>query len=329
MNVLNFLSLALVSSITLFGCSKEKQMNDPGRLVQQTVDQDTSLPFIKVNGTRLHAETFGNHNDPIIIFLHGGPGADYRGGLPVKQLASDGYYVVFYDQRGSGLSERHDRKTYTLDIMFEDLRAVIAHYRVSANQKVFLVGHSWGGMLAGGYINKYPGDINGVVFAEPGGFTYERLQEYGKKTRKLALFQEVSNDIFYLDQFVTGKENDHAVLDYKLNVHSSFVYDNNNIEGIEGPSPYWRNGAVVLNSLVAIADKEGFDFTQNMHLYQPPVLFIYGGNNKAYGLSFAIKEAANFTKKTLVEIKDTGHEMFYFKWASVYPVVLHYFNSLR
>ncbi len=329
MNGMKFLTLTLISITMLTACSKERNINDPGRLVQKTVDQDPTLPFIEVNGTRLHAEAFGNPNDPIIIFLHGGPGADYRGGLQVKQLANDGYYVVFYDQRGSGLSKRHDKKTYTIDIMFEDLKAVIAHYKTSVNQKVFLMGHSWGGMLAGGYINKYPDHINGVVFAEPGGFTYERLQEYGKNTRKLELFKEVSNDIFYLDQFLTGKENEHAILDYKLNVHSSFVYGNNNIEGIEGPSPYWRNGAVVLNSLVEISDKDGFDFTQNMHLYQPPVLFIYGGNNKAYGLSFATKEAAYFTKKTLVEIKDTGHEMFYFKWASVYPVVLNYFNSLR
>lgn len=326
---MKFFTVALVSVLLLTACSKERQINDPGRLVQKTVDQDPAIPSISVNGTLLHAEAFGDPADPMVIFLHGGPGADYRNGLAVKQLVNDRYYVVFYDQRGSGLSKRHDKKTYTIDLMFEDLKAVIAHYRSSAAQKVFLIGHSWGGMLAGGFINKYPTAVNGAVFAEPGGFTYESLKEYGKKTRKTELFKEVSNDIFYLDQFLTGKENEHAILDYKLNVHSSFVYGSNNIEGIEGPSPYWRNGAVVLNSLVDISEKEGFDFTQNMHLYQPPVLFLYGENNKAYGLSFATKEAAKFTRKTLVEIKGTGHEMFYFKWPSVYPVVLAYFNALR
>lgn len=326
----NSLLLAVATASLFFaGCKKEININDAGNLVPKTVDQDLTLPSITVNGTQLHAETYGNPDSAMVLFLHGGPGGDYRNGLNAKQLASNGYYVVFYDQRGSGLSKRHNKNSYSIQLMYDDLSAVIQHYRTSPSQKVFLFGHSWGAILAAGYINKYPLRINGVIFAEPGGFTSANLNEYGERTRKLNLFSEGTNDVLYLDQFLTGKENDHEILDYKLNISSSFTYVNGNSEGIEGASPFWRNGAVVLNSLKDISDKEGFDFTTNLHQFTAKVLFLYGELNTAYGLDFANKEAKYFTNKQVSKVNGTGHEMIYFKWNNVYPIVLSYLNALK
>jgi proline iminopeptidase len=52
--------------------------SDPGNLVPRTVAEDASLPAIDMNGTRFHVETVGNPANPVIVFLHGGPGGDYR-----------------------------------------------------------------------------------------------------------------------------------------------------------------------------------------------------------------------------------------------------------
>jgi proline iminopeptidase len=265
----------------------------------------------------------------MVVFLHGGPGADYQNGLNVKQLVDNGYYVVFYDQRGSGLSKRHAKNSYSIQLMFDDLTAVIQHYRKSPTQKIFLFGHSWGAILAAGYINLYPSKINGVIFAEPGGFTWANLQEYGERTRKIELFDETTSDAVYIDQFLTGKENEHEILDYKIGISSSFTYAKGNSEGIEGHSPFWRNGATMLYSLSDIANKDGYDFTQNLNQYTTKVLFIYGELNTAYGLAFAQKEATYFPNKELVQINGTGHEMIYFKWQNVHPPVLTYLNSLN
>ena len=73
--------------------------------VAATVVDDASLPQIEINGVRLHAETYGDPSNPVIIVLHGGPGGDYRSQLGARSLA-DTNFVVFYDQRGAGLSER-------------------------------------------------------------------------------------------------------------------------------------------------------------------------------------------------------------------------------
>lgn len=320
-----------IAILTLFlaACTKEKKINEPGFLVPKTVDQDQTLPSILVNGTQLHAETFGNPDSAMVVFLHGGPGADYRNGLAVKQLADNGYYVVFYDQRGSGLSKRHSRNSFSIQQIFDDLTAVIRHYRKSQNQKIFLFGHSWGAILAAGYVNQNPLKISGVIFVEPGGFTWENLQQYGERTRKLELFAEGTSDALFIDQFLTGKENEHEILDYKLNVSSNFTYQKGNAEGIEGASPMWRNGAVLLNSLGKIAEKDGYNFTTNLNQYNTKVLFLYGELNTAYGLEFVQKEAQYFPNKQITQITGTGHEMIYFKWNSVYPVILTYLNSLK
>ncbi len=224
------------------GCKKERNITDPGSLVPKTVDQNPLLPSISINGTLLHAETFGTPDSAMIVFLHGGPGSDYGNGLNVKQLADNGYYVVFYDQRGSGLSKRQGKDTYSIQLMLDDLTAVIQYYRTSPSQKVFLFGHSWCAMLTAAYINAYPNRIDGAIFAEPGGFTKELLDEYGAMSRKLALFSEATNDLLYADQFLTGKENQHEILDYKFGISSSFSYAKGNAEGEKGPLHFGESG---------------------------------------------------------------------------------------
>ena len=310
-------------------CEEDKSIKESGNLVPSTVNEAPNLPSIFVNGTLLHAEAYGNPEDPMLVFLHGGPGGDYLNGMNVKHLADNGYYVIFYDQRGSGLSQRHDKDTYSIQIMLDDLTAVIAHYRISDSQKVFLFGHSWGGMLAAAYINEYPDRINGAIFAEPGGLNKDLLDEYGESSRKLELFSEATNDVLYGDQFITGEENDHAILDYKVAMISSFQYHEGNNEGVEGPSPFSRYGAVTLNSFVDIAENDGFDFTPNLNQFSTKVLFLYGELNLSYGLSFAEKEAAFFPEADIRQVDDTGHEMIHFKWDNVYPLVLDYLNSIN
>lgn len=319
-------TLLLVFS-TQFSCT-EIDPNELGALVPKTVDQDATLPSISVNGTMLHAETFGNPNNSMVVFLHGGPGADYRNGINVKQLANNGYFVVFYDQRGSGLSKRHNKNSYSIQQILDDLNAVIEHYKTSPNQKIFLFGHSWGGILASAFINKYPTKINGAILAEAAGLTWDDTKEYIEKSKKLELFSEATNDALYLDQFFTGTENQHEILDYKVAVQSQFSYAIGNVEGIEGPSPFWRYGSVIFTSLVNIAENDGYDFTTNLNQYQNKVLVIYSQNNRAYGLSLAQKAANYFPIHQIERIDGTGHEMIYFKWNSVYPKALTYLNSL-
>ena len=133
--------------------------------VAATVVNDSTLPQIEIDGVRLHAETYGDPSKPVIIVLHGGPGGDYRSQLGAKALA-DTNFVVFYDQRGAGLSERVPAEDLTVPAYVAELDAVIDRY--SPDRPVTLLGHSWGAMLATAYLGEAPEKVERAILLEPG-----------------------------------------------------------------------------------------------------------------------------------------------------------------
>lgn len=330
-NKLQLIASFIVCVILIAGCTKGKLINEEGSLVPKTVKHDPSLPSISVNGTLLHSEAFGNPDSALIIVLHGGPGADYRSLLNCKEFANQGWLVIFYDQRGSGLSNRHPKNSYSLQLMYDDLSAVINYYKKSLTQKVFLLGHSWGAILATGYINKYPDAISGVILAEPGGLVYDDIQDYLKRARNVNPASELFNDISYPDQFITGKEDEHAILDYKYALAAVADGARDNPTGNEATPPFWRFGKVVANALTEIGDRDKPVFITNIKQFSTKVLFVYSENNKAYGLQYAQKVSSAFTNVQLSKVHGAGHDLLAFQtgWNNFYPVALSYLNSLK
>jgi proline iminopeptidase len=323
---------SLLAILLLISCEPELSIHEPGNLVPKTVDQDSGLPSINVNGAQLHSEAFGNPNDPMIVVLHGGPGSDYRHLLNCKELADYGYRVVFYDQRGAGLSERFPHSSYTMQVAYDDLNGVIAHYRTSATQPIFLLGHSWGAMLASAYINNSPGvDIRGVILAEPGGLNWQDVEDYLSRSQDFRLLGEAVNDALYQDQILTGKKNDHAVLDYKFDLWAAAEEGEDSPIGNEGRLPHWRSGAVTSDAYLELGERENPDWTTNLYQYTTKILFIYSENNTAYGLSHAQKVSSAYPHVELYETLGAGHDMLSFPtgWNNTFPTILNYLNSLK
>jgi proline iminopeptidase len=320
-----FVAAALVA--VLCSSCEIVDIHEPGLLVPRTVDEDASLPSIFVNGTQLHSETFGNPANPMLVVLHGGPGGDYRSLLNCSTFVADGFFVVFYDQRGSGLSKRHDKAIYTTQLFIDDLDAVIRHYRQQPGQKLFLLGQSWGAMLATAYVNDHPGEVSGVVLSEPGGFTWHDAEEYVKRARSLDVFGESANDYVYLDQLLTGS--DHNILDYRAALQSAAEYSKGNKVGNPGPYPYWRAGAVCGSASHEYATDHPFDFTGNLRLFTGKILFVYSELNEAYGKAHAEMVSSAYSDVQLVEITGTGHEIPYFGWDKFYPVAKSYLNAMK
>jgi proline iminopeptidase len=284
----------------------------------------------------LHSEAFGDPDKPMVVVIHGGPGGDYRDLLNCRDLAGHGYRVVFYDQRGAGLSQRFPKKSYTdlgtgaIDMMYDDLAGVIAHYRTKARQKVFLVGYSWGAMLATGFAGKHPGAVQGLVLAEPGGLKWDDIEEFTKKSRAFNLWGEALNDVAYLDQFMSGNEDQHEILDYKFAMSAI----KNDITGEDNtrPESLWRYGAVVNAALFKIGNDHHPDLSTGIHNFHVPVLFLYSEKNRAYGDAWAQKIAGVFHTVRLTKIMGVGHEGIIpgnAAWAQqTMPAILDYFKSL-
>jgi proline iminopeptidase len=317
-------------------CTKEKVVNDSGNLVPLTVTEDLSLPSIIVNNTKLHSEAFGHPDSSLVIVLHGGPGSDYRYLLNCKELANHGFRVVFYDQGGTGLSQRF-AKSYYQDLQFviNELKGIITYYKRQNGQKVFLLGHSWGGILATAYVNQYPSEITGIVVGEPGGFTWKDILEYTTRARDFKITSEGLNDFAYVDQFLTGKKKDeHQIMDYKYALFSASELQKGSPLGDVPDQPsvasFWRYGAISSIALFELGEKLKPNWTTNLSQFSTKVLFIYSQNNKAYGLNWARHVSSAFRNVELFEVLNAGHSMFSTKvgWNNSFPKILFYLKSL-
>jgi pimeloyl-ACP methyl ester carboxylesterase len=146
----------------LSGCQKEKI----------TLSENVSEVFYVENaGASMRVLTEGNTaSGTFILILHGGPGAssyfystDY-----ITHNLEDKYAMVYWDQRNAGASEGNCNGEYLhLDQMVEDLKKVILvlKYRYGQDINLFLVGHSFGGLLLSAFITKadYQDMIKGLV----------------------------------------------------------------------------------------------------------------------------------------------------------------------
>jgi proline iminopeptidase len=103
-----------------------------------------------------------------IVFLHGGPGvrATDLDHAFYSQFAKDGFRVYLFDQAGSGLSDRLPHAgDYTVERYVTDLEEI--RQQIGA-ERMILIGHSWGGMLAAHYVAAYPARVAKLVFHSPG-----------------------------------------------------------------------------------------------------------------------------------------------------------------
>jgi len=116
-----------------------------------------------INGVRLWYRVAGREGGTPVVFLHGGPGQGSQtfarfAGPPLEHS----HRMVNFDQRGSGRSEKHWAKQYSLDLMVDDLEQLRRIWRV---EKIALVGHSFGTVLALEYAAKYPQHVSHLVLA--------------------------------------------------------------------------------------------------------------------------------------------------------------------
>ena len=215
--------------------------------------------------------------------------------------------------------------------MIDELGGIIDHYRISPSQKIFLLGHSWGAILATAYVNEYPEAVSGLILGEPGGLVWHDIVDYIHRSREAEIMSELMSDITYMDQFITGRETQQEILDYKYGLLAFAEGDKDNPTGNEAPVPFWRSGAICNQSLVEKGEEEEPDFTTNLHLYSTKILFMYSENNRAYGTEWAGRVSSAYPDVQLFEVKGAGHDMLTFDtgWENAYPVMLEYLNSLK
>lgn len=282
----------------------------------ETVDSDESLPSITLNGYKFHAETMGNEGNPVVIVLHGGPGGDYRNLLPVAPLADD-FHLVFYDQRMTGLSSREFEGTLDLQSYFDDLDAFVDHF--GNGEKVVLLGHSWGAMMASGYIGMFPEKVESIIMIEPGILRPDLSLPFFESQSAPGWDVYPALALVWLNSWRVDISTDqYAREDYVLsNAYSLMpgdgVHCNNVIpEGFEG----WRASRKTLNETVIayVNDPDllvQLDFISDAHRFEGETLLIGTTCNTVYGAQYQERHLPFYQDVQLETIADSGHFVFY------------------
>ncbi|MFK7983344.1 MAG: alpha/beta fold hydrolase [Saprospiraceae bacterium] len=79
----------------------------------------------------LYVKTFGNSTATPIIYLHGGPGYNsaYFEATTAEKLATEGFFVILYDRRGEGRSEKMTAN-FTFQETIADLYSLYQAYKI-------------------------------------------------------------------------------------------------------------------------------------------------------------------------------------------------------
>lgn len=301
--------------------------------VPATVADDATLPQLALNGHRLHGEAFGALDAPVVVVLHGGPGADYRYLLGLSALANQ-YRVVFYDQLGSGLSQRVPASQITVDSFVADLHAVIQHF--SPKQTVHLVGHSWGAMLASRYAGAHPDKVDRMVLAEPGFLdadTLDGLPRGGWPGWRVVLgFAKA-----WLGKWWISTGNDPYARDdwFLLQVLPLTQAPDELCNGQLPPLQAWRFGSPAFDATLGRMMDEPewgktLNFAQGLDRYTGRVLFLRGACNQAQGESVQRRMMAKFSPASgaqLLTLPGAGHFMFNDQPAASVEAVRHFLGA--
>ncbi|GLT79367.1 hypothetical protein SLA2020_508580 [Shorea laevis] len=118
----------------------------PYKLYTAAAMEEIQHRTVTVNGINMHVAEKGT--GPVILFLHGFPELWYSWRHQITALSSLGYKAVAPDLRGYGDTDApEDPNSYTSLHVVGDLVALLDSVAPD-QEKVFVVGHDWGAMMA-------------------------------------------------------------------------------------------------------------------------------------------------------------------------------------
>ncbi len=138
--------------------------DDDGRRIEGSV---ASLERVELGGAPQWILIRGVPSKPIVLFVHGGPG------MPMMWMAhriqrplEDEFLLVHWDQRGAGKSygDRPASDTMTDEQILSDLEELVKLLRARFGQdRILLVGHSWGTYVGTLFAQRHPELLSGYV----------------------------------------------------------------------------------------------------------------------------------------------------------------------
>lgn len=173
MRILTFLA----ASVLLFcSCKVKVDAGTPQTTVadyfknQDTGVQDGGVRMIPittpVGNFNVWTKRFGNNSGIKVLLLHGGPAAGHEYMEAFESFfPKEGFEFYEYDQLGSSYSDQpRDSSLWTIDRFVDEVEQVRKALHLDKNN-FYLLGHSWGGILATEYALKYQNNLKGLIIS--------------------------------------------------------------------------------------------------------------------------------------------------------------------
>lgn len=152
--------LGCFCTFIILGACKSK----PNATVVYDANNEIMLPIMANNTEyKVWIKKVG-HGSKHVLMLHGGPGctSEYFENFP-QYIDTNKYSIYFYDQLGSYRSSHPtDTALWTTARFVNEVQQVQDGLGLA---KIFLLGHSWGGILGLEYALKYPEKLQGFIMS--------------------------------------------------------------------------------------------------------------------------------------------------------------------
>lgn len=263
------------------------------------LEQTKETQLIDSANAKLFTTIDPKQNAETIFLLHGGPGVptDFQ---PLAEQLARKYQVIVFEQRGTGRSPAHGA-SYSIDEYIADINAIANHYTV---QSFHLFGHSWGGLYAQIYAEKYPQKVLSLFLSSPSSGTGAVWQAVENEVMRFnqaragfggwlqmgikSLLGRLGSDAAYQSLFKQVLKN------YQKDFNPAFTVTDEMVKNVRA-TPINKTRPHIANYPLL---KEGID-------YPFPIIITYGQKD-IYGQS---KQAVKrrYPQATFVEIVQAGH----------------------
>ncbi|MDH5758790.1 MAG: alpha/beta fold hydrolase [Gemmatimonadota bacterium] len=228
--------------------------------------------LLSLPDARIFYEVVGS-GEPIIV-IHGGPGMDHRHLRPGLDVLAGSERLVYYDQRGTGRSSADlDSAGINLDAFVSDIDQL---RQALGFDRVVVLGHSFGGLLALEYAFRYPEATRALILmmtVEPGSRWRSEAAE-AQRARRTAEDADAIERLVGSEGFRAGDPATVSAV-YRLAFRST-MRDPDRVDEVDltmAPSTA-RDGSTVARLLGG--SMGGMDRWDRLSSLQAPTLVIHG-----------------------------------------------------
>ena len=207
----NAINILIVFAGLLLGCAEKQETAKAETDCNSTYfdysnsdDQNTGgikmIPITTPKGTfKVWTKRMGNNPKMKVLLLHGGPGGtheffeNFDGYLPNEEIE-----YIYYDQLDSYYSDKpNDSTLWTTEHFVEEVEQVRKALNLDKDN-FYLLGQSWGGILAMEYALKYQDNLKGLIISNMMASAPE-YQKYAEEVLGPQLPPEIYKEIMQME----------------------------------------------------------------------------------------------------------------------------------